>query len=39
MYIIPQYYVLLDKYERQLLDEIPLMMKHLEEKFGFKSPN
>ncbi len=34
-----QYYVLLDKYERRLLDEIPLMMTHLEEKFGFKSPS
>ncbi len=34
-----QYYVLLDKYERRLLDEIPFMMTHLEKKFGFKSPN
>ena len=31
-----QYYVLLDKYERQLLDEIPHVMDHLEKKFGFK---
>ena len=31
-----QYYVLLDKYERQLLDEIPRVMDHLEKKFGFK---
>ena len=32
-----RYYILLDKYEKKLLDEIPPVMDHLEKKFGFKS--
>ena len=34
-----RYCALLDKYERQLLDEIPRVMRHLEKKFGFKPPS